>query len=302
MSTLIVGAGGQLGRELVATWTAHGNAPTALARADLDICDVERLHAALTAQRPRCVINAAAYTAVDACEEREHVREAFDVNAVAVRELARLCASLDATLVHFSTDFVFGGDQRQPFRERDAPQPASVYATSKLAGEHFARAYCPRHVVIRTCGLYGYAGPARPAASFVEKMLQLAAARRPIRVVDDQIVSPTSARDLARATYDLLQLEADGRPGYYGLYHITNSGQCSWYEFAAAIFADAGLAVDLSPTSSAAFAAAARRPSFSVLASARLQSLGLPALRPWREALRAYLAERATRRGDAAGA
>jgi dTDP-4-dehydrorhamnose reductase len=292
MRTLIVGAGGQLGRELVAAWTAHGDAPTALARTDLDICDAARLHATLTAQRPACVINAAAYTAVDACEEPEHIREAFDVNAFAVRELARLCATLDATLVHFSTDFVFGGDQRRPFHEGDAPQPASVYATSKLAGEHFARTYCPRHLVIRTCGLYGHGGPGRPAANFVEKMLQLAAARRPVRVVDDQVVSPTSARDLARATYDLLRLASDERPGYHGLYHITNGGQCSWYEFATAIFAEAELAVDLSPTSSAAFAAAAQRPRFSVLASSRLQRLGLPPLRPWREALREYLAER----------
>jgi dTDP-4-dehydrorhamnose reductase len=288
MDAVVLGAAGQLGRALVPALEGMSRPVAALTRRDLDICDVDAVRTTLAELRPHWVLNTAAYNAVDACEDAP--ADAFRVNAFAVRELARCCQALGATLVHFSTDFVFGGPRQRPCEERDLPQPESVYATSKLAGEYFARAGCEHHLVVRTCGLYGPGG----SASFVDKMLALAAENRAIRVVADQIVTPTSAHDLAAAVVALLAYERGAGPGYYGLYHITNSGHCSWYDFAAAIFAEAGVRANLAPTSSADYPSPARRPAYSVLAPTRLRRLGIPPLRPWRAALREHLAERAS--------
>ena len=290
MGSVVLCAAGQLGRRLVTILAGRGSPVTALTHSDLDIRDALAVRQSLQDLRPQWVINTAAYHQVDACEE--HADEAFAVNTIAVRELARACRDIGATLVHFSTDFVFGGEKRQPYEEGDAPRPASVYATSKLAGEHFAQAYCDRHLVVRTCGLYGVGGSRSRAGNFVDKMIELAGSGRPIRVVADQVVTPTFVGDLADAVVGVLDREGDASD-YYGLYHITNAGECSWYDFAAAIFAEVGIRADLVPVSTADFGAPARRPPYSVLAHTRLRALGLPDLRPWREALRAYLAERA---------
>jgi hypothetical protein len=174
---------------------------------------------------------------VDECEGE--AARAFAVNAVAVRRLAETCRDLEATLVHFSTDYVFGGPARTPRVETDRPDPQSVYATSKLAGEHLVRATGGRHFVIRTCGLYGLAGASGKGGNFVETMLRLAREGRPIRVVADQVCTPTSTAELARTIGRLLRTDA------YGLYHVTNNGQCSWYEFAERIFGLLDLHPDL---------------------------------------------------------
>ncbi len=290
MGSVVLGAAGQLGRRLVTVLVGRGSPVTAFAHADLDIRDAAAVRRSLRELRPQWVINTAAYHQVDACEE--HAEDAFAVNALAVRELARTCQEIGATLVHFSTDFVFDGGKRQPYDEEDIPRPASVYAASKLAGEHFARAYCARALVVRTCGLYGVGGSRSRAGNFVDKMIELAEQGRPIRVVADQIVTPTFVGDLADAVVALLDREVDAAAGYYGLYHLTNSGECSWHDFAAAIFAEAGMRANLIAVSSADYASPARRPPYSVLAHTRLRALGLRDLRPWREALRAYLAER----------
>jgi dTDP-4-dehydrorhamnose reductase len=290
MGSVVLGAAGQLGRRLVSVLAGRGSPVTAFAHTDLDIRDTAAVRRGLRDLRPQWVINTAAYHQVDGCED--HADEAFAVNALAVRDLARACQEIGATLVHFSTDFVFDGEKRQPYDEEDLPRPASVYAASKLAGEHFARAYCERPLVIRTCGLYGVGGSRSRAGNFVDKMIELAEQDRPIRVVADQIVTPTFVGDLADAVVALLDHEAEAAAGYYGLYHLTNSGECSWHDFAAAIFAETGMRANLIPVSSAEYAAPARRPPYSVLAHTRLRALGLADLRPWREALRAYLAER----------
>lgn len=290
MGSVVLGAAGQLGRRLVTILVGRGSPVTAFAHADLDIRDTAAVRRILQDLRPKWVINTAAYHQVDACED--HAEEAFAVNALAVRELARACQDIGATLVHFSTDFVFDGEKQQPYEEGDAPRPTSVYAASKLAGEHFARAYCDRQLVIRTCGLYGVGGSHSRAGNFVDKMIELAERDRPIRVVADQIVTPTFVGDLADAVVVLLDHEGGAAADYYGLYHITNSGECSWYDFAAAIFAEVGMQANLVAVSSADYAARARRPPYSVLAHTRMRALGMPDLRPWREALCAYFAER----------
>jgi dTDP-4-dehydrorhamnose reductase len=203
-----------------------------------------------------------------------------------VRNLAQAAEQAGASLVHFSTDYVFGGEKRTPYREGDLPQPLSVYAISKLAGEFAARQYCSRHFVIRTCGLYGMGGSRSKGGNFVETMLKLAAQKKTIRVVADQIVTPTSTADLAERVLPLI--ESDG----YGLYHMSSAGECSWHAFAAEVFRLAGVNADLQPTDSKSFGAKARRPPYSVLDNWQMRAAGIAEFRPWQEALAEYIAQR----------
>ncbi|MGH7409450.1 MAG: dTDP-4-dehydrorhamnose reductase [Candidatus Methylomirabilis sp.] len=285
MTTLLIGADGQLASELQEAFKDRHLVP--LRHADLELADRARVEDTLHRYRPRLVLNTAAYHRVDECED--FPERAFAVNAVAVRNLAIAAKEIGAVVVHFSTDYVFDGHQRRPYRETDSPGPLSVYAASKLAGEYFVRAILDRYFLIRTCGLYGLAGSREKGGNFVETMLRLAREGREIRVVGDQVLTPTSARELARKARQLVET------GQYGLYHITNNGECSWHQFAQAIFGLAGLNPRLSETTSAAYGARANRPTYSVLENAKLRSLGLDDLRDWREALKEYLADREKR-------
>jgi dTDP-4-dehydrorhamnose reductase len=214
------------------------------------------------------------------------VEQAFRVNAFAVHHLAQVCRDLDCTLVHFSTDYVYDGEKETPYREGDHPQPLNVYGLSKLAGELFLRQTWERHYIIRTSGLYGIAGGRKKGGNFVETMLTLAAERGGVQVVDDQILTPTYARDLAEGVIKLLST------GAYGLYHITNRGQCSWYEFARAIFERVELNPTLERIRSEDLEREARRPRYSVLDNRKYTSLTGHRLPPWEEALDRYFQER----------
>ncbi|HZY32042.1 MAG TPA: dTDP-4-dehydrorhamnose reductase [Candidatus Methylomirabilis sp.] len=282
MTTLLIGANGQLAGELWQAFSDQELIP--LSHADLELTDRAQVNETLQKYRPGLILNTAAYHRVDECEDEPE--RAFAVNAIAVRDLALAAKEIGAALVHFSTDYVFDGRRQSPYREVDPPCPLSVYAMSKLAGEHFVRAASDRHLVIRTCGLYGLAGTRSKAGNFVETMLRLAIEGRQIRVVGDQIVTPTSAKELARKVRQLVGV------GGSGLYHITNHGACSWYQFAVAIFELSGIRPSLFETTSAAFGARAVRPSYSVLENSRLGRLGLDDLSPWQEALKAYLEDR----------
>ncbi|HKB38427.1 MAG TPA: dTDP-4-dehydrorhamnose reductase [Gemmataceae bacterium] len=287
MKYAVLGAAGQLGRDLCSRLPDE---VVPLTRAEADLTQRGALRKLLSDLRPDVVINCAAYNFVDRAEDEPDA--AFAVNAWAVRELAVACDELGVVLVHFSTDHVFGLDtaRRTPYAEDDAPGPVSVYGLSKLSGEYLVRALCPRHIVVRTCGLYGAWGSGGKGGNFVETMLRLTRELRAVRVVSDQVCTPTYTADLAAAVVSLLKI------GTYGLYHVTNAGACSWHEFARTIFELEKLDVDLTAISSAAFGAKARRPAYSVLDAAAYRRLGLPALRPWQEALAAYLAERRLRR------
>ncbi len=282
MRVVLLGAGGQLASDLAGALSGWDLVP--LAHSDLDICDAARVRKAISGARPDVVINTAAFNRVDDCEAE--VSRAFSVNAYGARNVALVCRDLRCAMAHISTDYVFGDRRRTPRAEDDAPCPLNAYGVSKLAGEHFVRALCPAHFIVRTCGLYGATGSRGKGGNFVETMIRMAREGRPIRVVDDQVCTPTYTRDLAWKLRELVQTDA------YGLYHITNRGQCSWYRFARRIFDFTGLRPDLRPTTTASFGAPARRPSYSVLASTRLKRTGLDALRPWPLALRAYLREK----------
>jgi dTDP-4-dehydrorhamnose reductase len=286
MKYLVIGAEGQLGQDLLRR--LEGDV-VAAARSRADLTDVASLRRILDEVQPNFVLNCAAYNLVDRAESEPQL--ALTVNAIGVADLARLCAERDCVLVQFSTDYVFGleSERRTPYFETDLPGPLGVYGSSKLAGEHLARAYCSRCYVIRSCGLYGTRGLGGKGGNFVDKMLELGARGGPVRVVTDEICAPTSTADLADATVALL------RGGAPGLYHITNSGQCSRFEFAAEIFRLAGMNVDLQPTTSREFAARARRPAYAVLANSALERAGVPVPRHWREALASYIRLRARR-------
>jgi dTDP-4-dehydrorhamnose reductase len=286
---VITGAGGQLGRELARLLADRS--PVALDRSALDIGDPSAVEARLRELAPDVVLNAAAFNLVDAAEER--VADAFQGNAAGPYALARACRAAGALLVHFSTDYVFDGRATRPYSEEAPPAPQSVYATSKLGGELLVQSTCPLHMVIRTAGLYGAGGVGGKGGNFVETMLRLGAERKAIRVVADQRTAPTSTRDLARKVVELLDRWTAARsPDWLGLYHATNSGSCSWQEFANEIFRQAELAVVVEPISSAEYGAKAPRPAYSVLEHGHLKRLGIDDLRDWREALADYLQHR----------
>jgi dTDP-4-dehydrorhamnose reductase len=279
----VIGAAGQLGRDLCPRLDGE---VVPLGRDRADLTRPELLRATLTNLRPDVVVNCAAYNFVDKAESEPDA--AFAVNAWGVRDLARLCRELDCALVHFSTDYVFGldGGRATPYGVADAPGPVSVYGMSKLAGEYAVRAECPRHVVVRTCGLYGVWGSGGKGGNFVETMLRVAGQGKPLRVVNDQHCTPSYTADVAAATAALV------RTGRYGVYHVTNGGATTWYELARAVFEVSGVAADLTPIPTAGYPTPARRPAYSVLALDELAAAGVPTPRPWREAVAAYMGER----------
>jgi dTDP-4-dehydrorhamnose reductase len=287
MRIAVLGSAGQFGRDLVPRLPGE---VVPLTRADLDLSEPETIAPAVAALRPAVLVNCAADNFVDKAEAEPAA--AFAVNAWGVRELARACRSAGAKLVHLSTDYVFGLDatRTRPLAEDDPPGPVGVYGLSKLAGEYLVRAESPDNLVVRTCGLYGVRGSGGKGGNFVETMLRVAGQGKPLRVVHDQRCTPTYTADLADAVAGLI------RVGATGLYHVTSGGDCTWYEFAAEIFRRAGVKADLTPITTAEFGAAARRPAYSVLSTAKLAAAGVPALRPWPEALAAYLDERANGR------
>ena len=199
-----------------------------------------------------------------------------------------MAAELGFTLVHFSTDYVFDGRAQSPYTEDATPNPLSVYGISKLAGEMLVRNSCRRHFVIRTSGLYGVAGMSGGTSNFVETMIRLGRSGQAVRVVNDQILTPTATADLATAIAQLVEREGHASVAY-GLYHVTNGGQCSWHEFAKTIFELSRMTVDLAAITSVDFAAKARRPAYSALDNSRWLLAGFTSLQPWRAALTDYL-------------
>lgn len=281
MRIAVIGAAGQLGSDLV---PRLGDRAWGLTHADLELTDPDSIASAFAANPPTHIVNCAAYNLVDRAEDEPE--QAFRINALGARNLARWCATHEATLCHLSTDYVFGREVSQrPWTESDPTGPVSAYGVSKLAGEDFVRSLCPRHLVVRTCGLYGHRA-ARGKGNFVETMLRLGRERPELKVVHDQRCTPTATADLADALVGLLDA------GATGLFHATNAGDCSWYEFACEIFRQAGISVTVTPIPAAAYGARARRPDYSVLAGERLAAtLGRP-LPDWRDALSRYLATR----------
>ncbi len=279
---MVIGSTGQLGSDLVEACAAE--AVTGLAHEELEIRDPEAVQAALARLRPDVVVNTAAFHQVPRCETAQ--ADAYAVNAIAASHLARSCAALGARLVHVSTDYVFDGTKRAPYVESDRPNPLNVYGISKLAGEYAVLNGGADHQVVRSSGLYGVRPCRAKGGNFIDTMFKLARERDEVRVVNDEVLTPTFTADLAA---QIRVLAFDGPPG---LYHATNQGSCSWYEFARLIFDLGGLTAPLRPTSVKEFAAPVKRPFYSVLDNAALRTAGLDRMRPWREALTDYMRRR----------
>ena len=277
---LVTGAGGQLGQELVRLPKQPDVRLVGLDRRSLDVTDRQACMQAIASVRPNAVIHAAAYTAVDRAESEPDAARL--VNVEGVRFMAEAAESVGAKFVYVSTDYVFDGQNRdnRPYREDDPTGPRSVYGHTKLAGEQTALTACSRLFVVRTSWVYGAYG-----ANFVKTMLKLARTGQPLRVVDDQVGSPTYTYDLARALMLLVRTEQ------YGVYHAVGGGSCSWYHFARTIFELCEMDVQVSRCATEDYPRPAPRPAYSVLGCEALRRAGIAPLRHWREALAAYLLE-----------
>jgi dTDP-4-dehydrorhamnose reductase len=274
MRIFIAGNKGQLGRALADALGGHtltgGDLP------ELDIANYDAARQAIADFAPDVVINAAAYTDTGGCERNPDL--AFRANALGVQSLALACAASGAALLHISTNEVFDGRQTTPYRELDTPNPLNAYARSKLAGEWYAQRLCPHFYIVRTAWLYGHG-----TSNFIHKMTKLADERGQLSVVTDEIATPTSALDLSQAVAALIQIPV------YGIYHFTNSGQCSRFEWTRRMLDLQGRShIPVTPTTMSAFAGAVPKPAYSVLQNFCGAALGIT-LRPWQDALEEFL-------------
>lgn len=280
----LIGAGGQLACDLSRTLAGE---VVELTRADLDVTDPDAIERVIDDRRPDVVVNASGYNLVDQAEDEPAA--AFAVNAFGVRSLARTCGRRGLTLVHISSDYVFGGGlaASRPLTEMDVPAPLSAYGESKLAGEHFVQAFCEKHFIVRTCGLYGVVAT-KAKGNFIETMLRLGATRPELRVVNDQHCTPSFTQDVAATIAALIETDA------YGLYHITNAGATTWYELAREVFHQQKMNVQATPITTADFGAKAKRPAYSVLDCTKVETLIGRPMPDWKDAVARYLAARAS--------
>jgi dTDP-4-dehydrorhamnose reductase len=280
LKVAVIGSTGQLGQDLVRAWDEE---TVRFAHGDLDVTDGVGVASAMQSLGPDWVINTAAYHRVDDCEINPAL--ALAVNTLGAQNVARAAFLVGAGVVFFSTDYVFGAQERgrdHPYEEGDGPQPLNVYGVSKAAGEQLVMQANERHIVVRTAGLYGTA-TSRKGWTFPELMLEKARNEGSVSVVTDQVLSPTFTADLAGKTRELVERDAKG------VFHLTNAGECSWFEFARGTFDLAGVETEMEPIQTGQTRRRARRPSYSALTTSRLAEVGLSPMRPWKEALGDYL-------------
>ena len=284
MRIVMVGSNGQVGSDLARVLRDSHPDFVALTRSDVDITENLTLSDKLGKYSPEMIINCSVYHPVDECETNPD--RSFAVNAIAVRDLALAARNLHASLVHFSSDFVFDGEQGHPYSEEDNVSPLSVFGISKVAGEQLLRAVLPNHFIIRTSGLYGLTGSRVKRGNFVETMLRLGKQNGEVRVVNDLRMAQTSTWNLAKQVLSLIRTEN------YGTYHASDHGDYSWYEFARKIFDYSRMSVNVTPVSWRDMPSVAPRPKYSVLENRRLKNLGLDQMQPIDTALQAYLESR----------
>lgn len=289
MKVLVIGANGQLGSDLCKELDSTQLVP--LTHSDIEITDmnsIKRVFETYQLSRGDVVINTAAYVSTDKCETNPD--KAFLVNALGAGNVAIAAQEWGAKLVHISTGYVFGGEKERratPYTEFDIPNPVNTYGRSKLAGENLVASFSNRYLIVRFTGLFGIRGARGKGGNFIETILRLAGENSELKVVSDQICSLTYTRDAAKKIAQLLPTD------YYGIFHISNEGSCSWHEFACEILSLAGITTPVIPITSDEFHSVAKRPAFSALDNYHLRLLGMDDLRPWREALKDYMKERA---------
>lgn len=282
MKVAVTGANGQLGTDLC--WALHDFDVIPLTHADIEITDMASVREAMLQHRPDVIINTAAFVRVDDCETEQD--KAFLTNALGARNVAVAAQGVGAKLVHLSTDYVFGGEgepRSTPYTEFDTPAPLNTYGKSKLAGENFVRHLCHKQFVIRSSALFGVVGSSGKGGNFVETMRALGKERDELKVVNDQVFSPSYTKDLAKKIVQLISTE------YYGIFHITNKGHCSWYEFTEEILKLVGLTTPVVPITSGQYPQKAKRPRYSVLDNYHLRLLGMDDMPTWQESLKDYM-------------
>jgi len=281
MKIAVIGSTGQLGTDLVKTLKQEHEI-IELSHRDIEVSDFESC-LVLKEHKPEIVINTAAFHKTDQCEEEP--LKAFSVNALGARNVAQITKEMSAVAVYISTDYVFDGHTNRPYSEDDTPAPINTYGVSKLAGEHFTKQN-PRHYIVRIASVFGVAGASGKGGNFVETMIAKAKKEEPINVIDDMWMSPTYTRDAASVLKGILEKQLP-----FGVYHATNTGYCSWYQFAQEIFHLAGLKPTLTPIKTKQLNMKAPRPQFSALTRLKLSRYGLEP-RDWKKALKAYLTEK----------
>jgi len=278
MRVLVTGAGGMLGRDVVRACEMRGHRVLGLTHAELDIDDGPAVDAAVGRVRPDAVVNCAAWTDVDGAEQ--HETDALRINSEAAGVVAAAAATVGATVVYPSSDYVFDGNKASPYVESDLTAPLSAYGRSKLAGETSTQVANERHMIVRSSWLYGAGG-----RNFVETMLALGADQPEVLVVSDQVGCPTYTAHLAASIAELIEGES------FGIHHVAGGGSCSWYDFAQEIFDQSGTDCRVMAATTDMLARSATRPAYSVLGSERSDARALPS---WKQGLAAYLAERET--------
>jgi len=276
MKVIVTGAKGQFGTDVVDLLAEQGYEVYGYGREELDITNFDQVKQIIREVCPDVVIHAAAYTKVDLAESERD--QAFLINAYGTRNVAVASEAVGTKLVYISTDYVFDGTANVPYNEFASTNPLSVYGKSKLAGEQFVRDLHSKFFIVRTSWVYGKHGN-----NFVKTMLKLAQERDELMVVNDQVGCPTYTVDLANGIVELMQTEK------YGIYHVSNSGHCSWYEFAKAIFEEAGIEVKVNPCTTKDFPRPAPRPAYSVLEHMALRLNGFKVMSNWRDSLRVFL-------------
>ena len=281
MRVAIIGATGQLGSDIVKVFSDKA---VPLSHADIEVKNLSSCIKVLKEHSPDVVINCAAYVRVDDAED--FAEEAFAVNAVGAKNVALACEQIGAANVYISTDYVFDGTKSDPYIESDLPNPINAYGLSKYAGEIFTRNYSSKFYIIRVSSLYGAKGARGKGGNFVETMIKKAKNGEEIKVVDDMIMSPTYTRDAAEMIKNIIRKKLPS-----GVYHVTNYGCCSWYEFAKTIFDFLNMNVKISPIKTSQLSFRAKRPLYSAMRSLKLEDYGLK-MQTWRSALKDYLKEK----------
>lgn len=276
MKILVTGVKGQLGYDVVNELEKRGIEAVGVDIEEMDITDAASVSSVIRREMPDAVIHCAAYTAVDAAEENEALCRR--VNADGTRNIALVCKELDCKMIYISTDYVFGGQGERPWEPEDDRDPQSVYGQTKYEGELAVQELLDKYFIVRIAWVFGVNGK-----NFVKTMLKLSENHDTITVVNDQFGSPTYTYDLARLLVDMVLTEK------YGVYHATNEGICSWYDFACAIFEEAGIDMTVKPVSTAEYGAKASRPANSRMSKEKLTENGFERLPAWRDALKRYL-------------
>jgi dTDP-4-dehydrorhamnose reductase len=279
MKIAIIGANGQLGSDIVKVLSKEN--PVLLNHSDIEITDYNSISKIFEQYNPQILINTAAFHNVSQCENQD--LKAFTVNALGPKYLAENCLKYNALLLHISTDYVFDGKKRKPYAEDDSPHPLNVYGISKLMGEYYINAIMERYFIVRTSGLYGINKCRGKGGNFIDTMLRLYKEKKEIRVVDDEVLTPTYTWDLANQIKELIKTDN------FGLFHVTSHGACSWFEFAKQIFELLNIKVKIKAVKSEEFPSKVKRPAYSVLKNAKLEKLGIDKMRHWKVALKDYL-------------